>query len=126
MKKVLVESPFAGKDKEELQRNIRYARLCLHDCFLRNEAPFASHLLYTQPGILDDNDARQRHIGIEAGLLWGGLADMSVFYIDFGYSRGMLYGKENAIKANRPWIERKLPDLVMQQLSQTNYEGWAW
>ncbi len=68
-KKVLVESPFKGDD----ERNIEYARACLHDCFLRKEAPFASHLLYTQPGVLDDNVPDERELGIEAGLVWGGM-----------------------------------------------------
>lgn len=42
--RVLVESPFKGKDYSETARNIYYARLCVRDSILRNEAPLASHL----------------------------------------------------------------------------------
>jgi hypothetical protein len=50
MKKVIIESPFAG----DVKKNIEYARKCMRDSLLRGEAPLASHLLYTQDGILDD------------------------------------------------------------------------
>jgi hypothetical protein len=40
----------------DLRRNIRYAQLCVLDCLQRGEAPFASHLLYTQ--VLDDGILR--------------------------------------------------------------------
>ena len=51
MELVVLESPFAGN----VEMNIHYARACMADCLARGEAPFASHLLYTQPGILDDD-----------------------------------------------------------------------
>lgn len=47
---VLLESPYAGN----VELNVTYARACMRDCLKRGEAPFASHLLYTQPGVLDD------------------------------------------------------------------------
>ena len=47
---VLLESPYAG----DIEANLSYARACMRDCFERGEAPFASHLLYTQMGVLDD------------------------------------------------------------------------
>jgi hypothetical protein len=37
---------------------------------LRGESPIASHLLYTQPGILKDDVPEERPLGIEAGLAW--------------------------------------------------------
>ena len=101
LKKVILESPFAGATKEEVERNIRYARACMRDCFNRGEAPLASHLLYTQPGILDDNDPDERNLGIEAGLLWGAEAEMTVVYIDFGISPGMKKGIDRAEREGR-------------------------
>lgn len=101
MKRVIVESPFAGETQEIIDLNITYARACMKDCFERGEAPFASHLLYTQPGILDDAIPSERTLGIDAGLLWGSLAEKTVVYTDRGISRGMQYGIENAKKANR-------------------------
>lgn len=59
------------------------------DCLLRGEAPIASHLLYTQPGVLDDDVPNERALGIAAGLAWAKVADARVFYMDLGMSRGM-------------------------------------
>lgn len=92
MKKVILESPFAG----DVARNIEYARQCMLDCLMRNESPIVSHLLYTQ--VLDDKIPEDRRLGIDAGLAWIDSADKHVFYIDYGYSNGMNYAKEYAIK----------------------------
>ena len=99
---VLVESPFAGKDEAELARNIRYARACLHDCLRRGEYPFASHLLYTQTGILKDGVPEERKRGIQAGLAWGRCAKKTVVYTDLGVTKGMTLGIARAQEAKRP------------------------
>lgn len=62
--RVILESPYVGKTPAERAGNIAYARAAMRDCLLRGESPFASHLLYTQPGVLDDDDAEERAIGI--------------------------------------------------------------
>ena len=92
MRLVIIESPFAG----DVELNVRYARACLRDCLLRGEAPLASHLLYTQPGVLDDNDPWERATGIEAGLAWGRAAEATVVYTDLGISPGMQQGVSRA------------------------------
>jgi hypothetical protein len=89
MKKVIIESPYAGN----IERNIKYARACLKDSLNRNEAPLASHLLYTQDGVLDDGIKAERMKGINAGLAWIEFADIHVFYIDYGMSKGMEYAR---------------------------------
>jgi hypothetical protein len=104
MRLVIVESPYAG----DIPRNTRYARACLKDCITRGEAPFASHLLYTQPGVLQDDVPGERLQGIRAGLAWGRVADASVFYMDLGTSRGMEIGLEAAKEAGRAIEERRL------------------
>ena len=104
MRLVIVESPFAG----DTEGNVAYARAALRDCLLRGEAPLASHLLYTQPGILRDELPEERQWGIDAGLSWGRVAEATVVYIDRGISRGMLYGIEAAQKSARPVEYRKL------------------
>lgn len=81
----IIESPYAG----DIDRNVRYARACMADSLKRGEAPLASHLLYTQPGILDDSIAEERALGIAAGLAWLKVADRHVFYTDLGWSSGM-------------------------------------
>ena len=49
----------------------------------------ASHLLYTQPGILDDTIPDEREVGIAAGLEWAHVAEAMVIYTDRGISPGM-------------------------------------
>jgi hypothetical protein len=95
--KVIIESPYAG----EIGRNIDYARKCMKDSLLRGEFPLASHLLYTQPGILDDSITIERNLGIAAGLEWGKMAEKTIVYTDYGISKGMQFGIENAIENNR-------------------------
>lgn len=98
MIRVVVESPFAG----DIQKNIEYARKCMADCLKRGEAPFASHLLYTQDGILDDDIPHERELGIEAGFLWGELAEKVVVYQDLGISAGMQLGIDRATARDIP------------------------
>jgi hypothetical protein len=107
MRLVLVESPYAGTP-EEITRNEKYARACLADCLAKGEAPFASHLLYTQPSVLRDGVPEERALGIEAGLAWGDKADLTAVYVDLGVSLGMLKGIERANAAGRPIETRKL------------------
>jgi hypothetical protein len=83
---VILESPYAG----DVDRNVAYARAALRDSLLRGEAPIASHLLYTQPGVLSDHILHERDMGITAGLAWRSVAEAAVFYIDLGFSSGML------------------------------------
>ncbi|MEK7090728.1 MAG: hypothetical protein AAB930_04040 [Patescibacteria group bacterium] len=103
MRRVVVESPYAG----DIKRNTRYARACLHDCLVKGEAPFASHLLYTQPGVLDDTIPHDRALGIEAGLTWGKIADAMVVYTDYGITPGMQKGIDRAKSEGRPVEYRK-------------------
>lgn len=83
--KVIIESPYAG----EVDLNVAYLQSCLRDSLLRGEAPFASHGLYTQPGILRDDIPQERELGMCAGFAWRPQADLTVFYIDRGFSGGM-------------------------------------
>jgi hypothetical protein len=107
MRRVIVESPYAGN---LIQRwlNRRYARHCLRDCLDRSESPFASHLLYTQPGVLHDGVAIERERGILAGMAWGEVADATVVYTDRGISSGMRLGMDAAGRAGRPVEMRSL------------------
>lgn len=98
MKLVIIESPYAGNVDE----NTTYARECVRDSLLRGEAPIASHLLYTQVGILNDDIPEERQHGIDAGLAWRKVAEASVVYTDLGISRGMEYGIKAAQEANIP------------------------
>ena len=105
MRLVILESPYAG----DVATSLRYARLAMRDCLTRSEAPFASHCLYTQPGVLDDNVLDERTLGIGAGQAWGDKADATVVYADLGISAGMRYGIARAVRAGRPIEYRKIP-----------------
>lgn len=104
MKKVVIESPFSG----DTETNIAYARACMRDSLLRGEAPLASHLLYTQEGILDDTVLNEREQGMEAGIAWSQLADLCAVYIDLGVSLGMERGIERAVFYDIPIETRSL------------------
>lgn len=104
MRLVILESPYAG----DVARNVAYARECMRDCLSRGEAPLASHLLYAQPGVLDDDVPEERERGIEAGLAWGRLADATVVYTDLGISPGMREGIARAGVDGRPVEVRQI------------------
>lgn len=104
MKLVIIESPYAG----DVEANVEYARRCVRDSLGRGEAPIASHLLYTQPGVLDDDIPHERQWGIDAGLAWRGVAQATVVYTDRGISRGMEYGIAAAEKSGIPIEYRAL------------------
>lgn len=110
MKLVIVESPFAG----DVEANIKYARACVRDSLSRGEAPIASHLLYTQEGILNDDIPDERQWGIDAGLAWRKVAEASVVYTDRGISKGMEYGIAAATAAGIPVEYRKLEEADAQ------------
>ena len=92
MKLVVIESPYAG----DVEANVAYAKRCVLDCLRRGEAPYASHLFFTQPGLLDDLVPEERKLGIEAGFAWGRAAKIVAIYVDRGISGGMKQGIASA------------------------------
>lgn len=108
MKRVIIESPLNAIDREGIERNKLYARRCMHDSLARNEAPFASHLLYDQEGMLDDTHPDHRRLGMSAGFAWGRVAELCAVYTDLGISNGMKLGIDLAIHNSVPVEYRKL------------------
>lgn len=102
---VIVESPYAGNVKA----NLAYARQAMADCLKRGEAPYASHLLYTQEGVLDDEKPEDRKLGIAAGFEWGKQATKTVVYCDRGLTQAMAEGIAQAFAVGRlvefRWLE---------------------
>jgi hypothetical protein len=94
----IIESPYAG----DVEKNVEYARHCVHNSLLLGEAPIASHLLYTQKGILDDNIPEERRMGIDAGLEWIRVAEQVVYYVDNGWSDGM--------RASHEYVKTHFPE----------------
>lgn len=107
MKRVIVESPYAG----DIALNTLYAQFACHDCIVNhNEAPYASHLLYTQPHILRDEVSNERELGIMAGFVWRESAEQSNFYNDLGSSSGMRLGMSDCEEKGKVFTIRFLPD----------------
>lgn len=102
MKRIIIESPYAG----EIAANVAYARAAMRDSLNRGEAPIASHLLYTQPGILRDEVPEERQLGIDAGLAWRNVAELGAFYVDRGWSAGMLAAREVYEREGKPFAIR--------------------
>jgi hypothetical protein len=114
-----IESPFKGGDWSETQTNIRYARACAKDCLDQGEIPYASHMFFTQRGILDDRIKEERDKGIRAGkdIEWlmhvaskfvEGVYVCSAFYTDRGMSPGMELGIKEAKSVGREIVVRQL------------------
>jgi hypothetical protein len=84
VKRVILESPYRG----DVDRNVAYAQEAALDCLRRGESPIASHLLF--PQFLRDDVPEERALGIAAGLAWRHGAECAVFYVDLGWSSGMI------------------------------------
>ncbi len=112
MRLVIIESPYSG----DIVTNVKYARACMKDALRRGEAPYASHLLYTQEGALNDLDLAERALGIEAGLAWGARADATVVYTDLGISLGMQLGIEHADSVGRTVEYRTLDSWIARSV----------
>ena len=113
MKRVIIESPYAGKSDTDIYLNEVYGELCMRDCLKNhNEAPYASHLLYTRKYVLRDKDKAERKLGIEAGFFWRDVAEKTVFYMDLGMTTGMKQGIDDCEAKDKPFEVRHIhPEL---------------
>lgn len=102
MRRVIVESPFAG----DIKLHLEYVRLACKDCVQRGEVPFASHMFF--PQFLDDNVPEQRKLGIEMGYDFWDKAELVVFYTDYGISPGMEKALAKAFLDGKPFEKRSL------------------
>ncbi len=118
MKLVIIESPFFNKNVKQQEYNVLYARECMKECLYNGEAPYLSHLLYTQ--ILDDNILEERNFGIEAGFEFRKIIHQTIVYTDLGISSGMACGIENAIKMGNTVEYRKLKNF--EEFKEKNKE----
>jgi len=124
---VVIESPFKGENDSETKLNILYAKACVKDSLSRGEYPYASHLFYTQDGILNDKNPIERELGIDAGFAWGKLANKRIIYFDRGVSEGMIKGIDFAKSINQKIGYRKLPnyeiflEAAKEKISKNSY-----
>jgi hypothetical protein len=112
MRLVIIESPYAGN----VELNKRYLRRCIRDCISRGESPYASHRML--PGALDDDNPDERALGIAAGHAWrraffhtesGVRHVLPVFYLDLGWSGGMVEARTLYEKEGVHYERRNLP-----------------
>lgn len=118
---VLLESPYQG----DLDLNTRYARAALADSLSRGEAPIASHMLYTQPGVLDDSVPAERRRGIAAGHAWMDRVDNVVAYADLGVSTGMWEGIARAVQEGKSVEYRHLGGEWAAPLPRASVRDWS-
>ena len=102
MKRVIIESPFAG----DIERNKSYAFKAALDALSRGESPFGSHIFF--PQFLDEFDPEQRKLGIDAGYAWWESADLIAFYTDLGWSPGMCKARDRCWALPKPFATRSL------------------
>lgn len=103
---VIIESPYRG----EVDKHLQYARACVNHALRIGEAPIASHLLYTQHGILDDNNEPDRLLGMASGWAWYQVAHACVVYTDLGITSGMIEGMNQATNYRVQIDYRRLGD----------------
>jgi hypothetical protein len=108
MERVVIESPFGSDDDEIIRRNILYARLCLNTVLHKGHACFASHLLFTQRLVLNDNVPEERALGITAGLEVVRDFEATYVFSDFGVTPGMQEGIDAAHQCGRRVEEYRL------------------
>lgn len=108
MKLVVIESPLGAPDRLLIEDNKRYARTCVRDSLRRGEAPYASHLFFDHPEILDDLKPEEREKGMKAGFAWGRAAETVAIYVDRGISQGMMLGFERGIENGAEIVVRSV------------------
>ena len=92
--------------KAQLEIHHEYALACCADCLKRREVPYASHLFF--PLILNEFNSLEREIGLTAGYAMWRAAGRIVFYLDKGWSPGMLRAKARADELTYLTEERTL------------------
>ena len=72
------------------------------------EIPFASHLLYTQDGVLDDRIPEERKLGLIMNEFWLLKCDAVAVYVDYDISPGMDRAIKIATTNKLPIFYRKI------------------
>lgn len=99
-----------------VNKNLEYAKQCCHWVFEQNGVPFASHLFYTQEGMLDDTNQDERKKGIEAGFFIGSFAEKVCVFYDKGISKGMKLGVQKALERDQNIEFVSLPNVENKKL----------
>ena len=115
-----IKSPNLKHDpvyKKLINKNLESARQCCHWVFEQGGVPFASHLFYTQEGMLDDTNKDERNKGIEAGFFIGGFAEKVCVFYDKGISKGMKLGVQKALERDQDIEFVSLPNVENKKIN---------
>lgn len=104
MEPIVIESPYRELGKKRI--NKAYLKRCILDCIARGETPYASHRMLTDA--LDDNIPEQRTVGLMAGIAMARVLRNVAFYVDLGWSEGMLEARAAYDEAAIPYEIRRL------------------
>jgi hypothetical protein len=95
MQCVLLETPCSGNEHPIIYE--KYAKACIRDSLLRNEAPLSGFLLYKQPDILNHLVYNEKILGRLAELEWSKSCKRMLVYKDLGITKEMQRNIDNAI-----------------------------
>lgn len=98
---VVIESPF-----QNLADADGYLDKCIAHSLKYAESPYASHRMLVGP--LDDGCPTCRRIGIQAGYAFYGVASLVAFYVDHGWSAGMLLARSRCEKVGADTVVRRI------------------
>lgn len=101
---IQVESPYSTSNGKSIEENLEYARKAMWSILVMGDTPYASHLLYTQPGVLNDAIPEERELGIQAGLEMyrQKKSDACAIFVENGITLGMLHGIKVALENEIP------------------------
>lgn len=121
MQLVVIESPLKGQPSSRVprflhplcervlrERNRHYAFACMREEMAAGRAPYASHVFFDQPGLLEDSRLAQRSLGLKVGFKWGCKARVRTFYRDLGVSGGMVLGASQAKEFGQEQVTKRL------------------
>jgi hypothetical protein len=99
MQCVLLETPCSGNEHPIFYE--RYAKACIRDSLLRNEAPLSAFLLYKQSGILNNFISSEQILGRLAQSEWSKFCKKIIVYKDLGLTKEMQINIDSAVASNK-------------------------
>jgi hypothetical protein len=123
---VVIESKFSGK----IDHHMRYLDMCIFDCLARKEVPFASHKMFCSHSLaknfwVPDNSSKwdvfTRDYCIHISDAIRLKAEKVVFYVDFGWSNGMIYAKKMCEKHGLKMEIRKIDRSIIKKLNPDTF-----
>lgn len=113
---VNLESPYTGN----VELNLLYARFCLHDSIMHhNEAPLASHLLYTLPDVLDDGMPYEIGLAAMMKRSYMSATEKTILYLDLGKSAEMSISQRDTLNHGHQVELRYLPEWLWRKFRET-------